>query len=38
MQIRFKFMFRPEYIKNNSLFIFRENNAKDTKNLIYFLS
>ena len=27
-KIRFKFMFRPEYIKNNSLFIFRENNAK----------
>lgn len=27
-KIRFKFMFRPEHIKNDSLFIFRENNAK----------
>ena len=27
-KVRFKFMFRPEYIKNDSLFIFRENNAK----------
>ena len=27
-KVRFRFMFRPEYIKNDSLFIFRENNAK----------
>ena len=27
-KVRFRFMFRPEFIKNDSLFIFRENNAK----------
>lgn len=27
-KVRFRFMFRPEYIRNDSLFIFRENNAK----------
>ena len=27
-KVRFTFLFRPEYIENNSMFIFRENNSK----------
>ena len=27
-KVKFKFMFRPEFIENESLFVFRENNAK----------
>lgn len=27
-KVRFEFMFRPEYIKNDSLFVFRENHSK----------
>ena len=27
-KVKFKFMFKPEFVENDSLFIFRENNAK----------
>ena len=27
-KVKFKFMFRPEFIEKESLFVFRENNAK----------
>ena len=33
-RVRFKFLFRPEYIENNSMFIFRENNSKGIGKII----
>ena len=33
-KVRFKFLFRPEYIENNSMFIFRENNSKGIGKII----
>ena len=27
-KVKFEFMFRPEFMEDNALFIFRENNAK----------
>jgi len=33
-RVKFVFMFRPEYIENNSMFIFRENNSKGIGKII----
>ena len=33
-KVKFEFMFRPEFIEDNALFIFRENNAKGVGKII----
>ena len=33
-KVRFAFLFRPEYIENNSMFIFRENTSKGIGKII----
>lgn len=37
-KVRFQFLFKPEFIENESMFIFRENNAKGVGKIINTLS
>ena len=33
-KVKFKFLFKPEFIENETMFIFRENNAKGVGKII----